>query len=182
MVNSWPDYLQMMGQLMAALDKAAVWDPTNRTTFENIEHLCNDNIDGVAYRDQFDQNAPGLLSLTPEYETTLRAKRDDAIARLRGLDPAYEPPSLVKKEAETCFVVTATMGDADHPTVQLLRRYRDEHLASRRVGAALIAIYYRLGPIAADIIRNRPLLRRLSFRWIVRPAAEAAARRIGQHR
>jgi tetratricopeptide (TPR) repeat protein len=182
LANSWPSYLQQMGQLLVALDEAAVWDPTNRTTFENIEHLCKDNIEGVAYRDQFNQNAPGLLSLSPEYEATLRAKRELAVARLRELDPGYEPPSVVKKQAESCFVVTATMGDANHPTVRLMRRYRDEHLAPRRVGAALIAVYYRIGPMAADIIRDRPFLRRLSYRWIVRPAAAAAVRRFGRKR
>ena len=48
------------------------------------------------------------------------------------------------------------------------------------VGAVLIAVYYRIGPVAADIIRDRPLLRRLSYCWIVRPAGETAARRIGR--
>jgi tetratricopeptide (TPR) repeat protein len=182
LANSWPTYLNQMGQLLAALDQAAVWDPSNRTTFENIEHLCKDNIEGVAYRDQFNQNAPGLLSLSAEYEATLRTKREHAIVRLREIDPGYEPPSVVKKQSESCFVVTATMGDADHPTVRLMRRYRDEHLAPRRAGAALVAVYYRIGPVAADIIRDRPLLRRLSYCWIVRPAAKIAAQRIGRKR
>ena len=92
------------------------------------------------------------------------------------IDPSYAPPAIEKKKADACFVVTATIGDADHPTVALLRRFRDEWVLERFWGTAFVAWYYRHGPRAAEFIARQPLRRRLSLQIIVRPAAWVARR------
>jgi tetratricopeptide (TPR) repeat protein len=168
--NSWPTYVQQMGQMVDALSTVSAWNPTDRITLENIVHLCKDNIEGVSYRDQFNNNAPHAWTLTPEYESLLRRKLDEATNKLRGIDPAYAPPQIEKKKAEDCFVITATMGDPGHPDVKLLQSFRDDWLQQRAWGSLLICWYYRHGPSAAAFIAQTDTRRRISHRCIVRPA------------
>ena len=69
-----------------------------------------------------------------------------------------------------CFVVTATMGSADHRVVTELRSFRDDTLINYRLGRALTTSYYKHGPRAAKRIENDPLLRSLSWIFLVGPA------------
>ena len=71
-----------------------------------------------------------------------------------------------------CFVVTAIYdGDCDHKDVQLLRRWRDENLASTVAGKRLILLYYKIGPYLASIVKSlrlsrvlRPLLQNIAHK------------------
>lgn len=58
-----------------------------------------------------------------------------------------------------CFVATAAFGSYDHPSVQLLRMFRDRFLTRLPGGEQVIAAYYRVGPQAATIIEGHPVLR-----------------------
>lgn len=60
-----------------------------------------------------------------------------------------------------CFVATACCGDAEHPTVLRLRRFRDEVLRHSRTGRAFIGWYYRRGPRIAAMIAGRPCQRQV---------------------
>lgn len=168
--RTWPDYLNQVAQLLEGLDGALGWAPNDVTTLENVVHLCKDNIEGVTYRDQFNQNAPGSAHLSPEYETLLKGKLTAAADRLKQIDPTYQPPTIEKKQADACFVVTATMGDFNHPTVSLLRKFRDRHLMTNRWGRSFVQRYYVFGPIAANAIESSNLRKRISFAVIVKPA------------
>jgi hypothetical protein len=68
------------------------------------------------------------------------------------------------------------MGDAQHPTVNLMRRFRDEWILTRPGGKNFVSWYYRYGPVAANFIRGSRLLRAMSFLLIVTPAAWLARR------
>ncbi|HKU82348.1 MAG TPA: tetratricopeptide repeat protein [Candidatus Tumulicola sp.] len=57
--TSWSQYLVQVSQLLAALQKAGEWMPSNRTVWENINHLCKDNIEGIVYSD-FSRKPEGL--------------------------------------------------------------------------------------------------------------------------
>lgn len=169
--NIWPDYVVQVAEMLGTLEQALVWDPMDRVTLENIVHLCKDNIEGITYRDQFDNNLPKVRYLTPEYENLIRQKLEAAASALKLLDPEYVPPIAQPKKADACFVVTATMGDETHPTVVFMRSFRDEWLIDRSIGKAFIARYYTYGPIAADIIRHRTYLRLICYALVVQPAA-----------
>ncbi|WP_460739390.1 RCC1 domain-containing protein [Nocardioides ginkgobilobae] len=76
----------------------------------------------------------------------------------RGHPPprAAEPP----EEREGCYIATAVYGDYEAPAVVVLRRFRDESLASSAAGRAFIRIYYRLSPALAQLLGSgTPLTR-----------------------
>jgi tetratricopeptide (TPR) repeat protein len=172
--NTWVHYLNQVSQLLDALEEVRKWAPLDRITLENIVHLCKDNIEGIRYNDPYDYNAAKSWQLGPQYEVLIRARLDSAAAELKEIDPNYAVPVIQKKTAEACFVVTATMGNSHHPTVFLMRRFRDEWLAQRSWGETTIIYYYRVGPSVARLIGSSWLLRKLSFLFVVAPVASVA--------
>lgn len=61
-----------------------------------------------------------------------------------------------------CFVATAAFGSAMQPEVELLRRFRDERLASHAAGMLFIRIYNVVGPRLAGQVRRSPLCRSIA--------------------
>ena len=176
--NTWVSYLGQISQLIDALNQAKLWSPVNRTTLDNIVHLCKDNIEGYTFRDRFNNNMPGAYSISESYEAVLRQNLNDAVDAIRSLDPAYAPPEIEKKTADACFVVTATMGDFNHPDVILLRQFRDVWIRKQSWGTAFIETYYRVGPTLASFIERSKPLKAVSYQVIVRPAVWLARRRM----
>jgi tetratricopeptide (TPR) repeat protein len=173
----WPDYLDQVGQLLEALEQARAWSPADRNTLDNIAFFCKDNIEGYSFWDKINR-VPAVNHISPEYEQLLRGRLDSAVAAIQAIDPTYAPPTITKKaRADACFVVTATMGDFNHPDVVYLRQFRDRWIAQRRGGDALIDAYYRVGPSLAALIERSERLRALSYRFIVQPAVRFARRR-----
>lgn len=80
-----------------------------------------------------------------------------------------EKESRSEGSSPNCFVITATMGDADHPVVQTFREYRDRELLTTHLGTFFVLFYYRVGPLVAKIISQSNFLKRLSFKLIVNP-------------
>ena len=172
--NTWSSYLNQVAQLIDTLEGARKWAPSDRTTLENIVHLCKDNIEGYSYRDRFNNNMAAAHSITPQYEQFLRERLDQAVEGIREIDPGYAPPAIEKKKADACFVITATMGDFNHPDVVYLRRFRDGWIRKQPCGEAFINSYYRIGPKLAALIERSDKLRSLSYRYIVKPAVSFA--------
>lgn len=180
--QTWIDYINQVGLLLHALDEISIWNPSDRTTLENIVHLCKDNIEGVTYRDQFDNNTPKGWQLSPEYETLMRDRMQAAAHKIQQLDSEYKPPTAEAKKPDNCFVVTATMGDVSHPTVLLMREFRDQWLLCRKWGNIFVRHYYEYGPNAARLISRSRRLRFLSYACIVVPAAWIAKRLLQRSR
>lgn len=176
LANSWSEYLMRMSQMLDSLEIVISWDDNDRTTLENIIHICKDNIEGVNYRDQFDYNSSKTWTLSPEYEQFLQSKMDSAAAKLKTIDSTYEAPILQKNRAEDCFVITATLGDSQHPDVIFLQDFRDYWLSCLKWGKIAIHIYYRYGPRAANYISKSRKRRAVSHQIIVRPMVWIATR------
>lgn len=84
-------------------------------------------------------------------QVTVRSKRESLSQRIGG-----------------CFVATACYGDESHPTVVVLREFRDTCLRVRPSGRAFVAWYYRNSPPYAKIIEERAVLR-LAARLLLAP-------------
>jgi len=78
-----------------------------------------------------------------------------------------------KDDGGFCFVATAGFGSYFHPSVELLREFRDSVLANFELGKRFIAAYYKYGSYPAEIIKDSPLLRAAS-RTILMPLVVSA--------
>jgi hypothetical protein len=61
-----------------------------------------------------------------------------------------------------CFVATAVYGDFEHPSVQVLRGFRDETLSTTWLGRQAIRLYYTLGPGLASIVNRLPVVKHMA--------------------
>ena len=94
----------------------------------------------------------------------LRQAAIDTYKKLTGRKPKIKP----------CFIATAAMGGSEHPSVKLLREFRDECLEPHAWGRALMRLYYRWSPALAGALERHPALRRLARLLLVAPAAAVA--------
>lgn len=166
--NSWDEYLERCRMILTLYEAALVYSPADMTIRKNIVHLCKINIEGLVYKDPRNSNLRKVHSLTRESETQLRTKLATYASALKNADADYVVP--VPTKASSCFVVTATMGDEDHPYVCSLRAFRDETLMHTSSGRRFIAWYYAHGPAIADRIVDSRVLRAASVVLVVSPA------------
>ncbi len=55
-----------------------------------------------------------------------------------------------------CFIATAAYGYYSAPSVQMLRRFRDQYLLTNAAGVAFVEWYYRVSPAAAEYLNAHP--------------------------
>jgi hypothetical protein len=185
--GEWRGYLERCVSVVRALEHAHALDPTDPVALEKIVEVCAGQIEGVVYNDVGDYQivTQRRHGITQGYEAELRQKIADCAAKLRALRPGYVAPQVKKRELDekgACFVVTAAMGDAHHPDVVAIRRWRDETLARTAAGRLLMEAYQVVGPGAARVVRRSPALRRLSRALLVRPLAAALRKLAGRGR
>jgi hypothetical protein len=76
-----------------------------------------------------------------------------------------------KGDAKWCFVATAAFNDQDHPTVDQLRRVRDERLVKTKLGRSFVEFYYTHGELLAKVVNLFPSIKptiRLMLTWLGR--------------
>ena len=78
-------------------------------------------------------------------------------------------PSSSSSSSSNCFVVTATMGDANHPIVSDFRTFRDEHLLTNYFGKHFVSLYYKIGPYFASLIDKNIWLKKMTFEKFIKP-------------
>ena len=179
--GEWGRHLERCASVVRALERAHALDRGDPLVLEKIIEVCAAQIEGVVYNDVGDYQVvtQRRRGVTEKYEAELRGKIADCAVKLRALRPGYVPPEAKKTQLDLkggCFVVTAAMGDPDHPDVVTIRRWRDETLARTAVGRLLVSAYQVVGPPAADVVRRSPVLRKLSRTLLVVPLAAVLRR------
>lgn len=66
---------------------------------------------------------------------------------------------LERVEKEGCFVATAVYESYEHPSVLILRKFRDFYLLKRRWGIAFVNLYYKHGPKLANQVKKSSVLK-----------------------
>jgi hypothetical protein len=77
-----------------------------------------------------------------------------------------------RRSSFPCYVVTATMGDENHPRVNAIRGFRDDTLANYSLGQRFIKWYYKNGPTLARFVEKSWVLKKLSYYFMVLPVSE----------
>ncbi len=71
----------------------------------------------------------------------------------------YYGNQLSFSTADNCFVATASFGTLLHPSVKVLRDFRDAFLLGNTLGQRLVALYYSFSPPLAEGIAQDEMLR-----------------------
>jgi hypothetical protein len=89
-------YSQHCGQVLVALEAAHNYAPTDRQIMENIVVIASEFAQGLEFYDKFDTNLRTVILVTPEIEEVLRSSIEIYTAKIRSIDPAYQPPVIRK--------------------------------------------------------------------------------------
>jgi hypothetical protein len=118
---------------------------------DNIVEAARKNFEG-----QFEENILIILIDSHLYPTLIK----------KGL---ISSKSSTSSSSSSCFVITAAMGDRNHPSVLFLQSFRDTWLIRRSWGRWANHGYKKVGPHLADVIRDNEYLQFLSRLFIVQP-------------
>ncbi len=122
----------------------------------------------VEHGDVFLRHSVSAFAVSPsasfeEGETTRYPKTD--LARVE-----------VTQHHASCFITTAAAGEG--PTLDALRGFRDDALAPRSAGRALLAVYDAVSPpVAATLARHPDARTARGVRWLVDRCGSLARRR-----
>ena len=106
------------------------------------------------------------LTIPEEFQHRLAARSPDCRQDCAGV-PAQIPSPVPRSPKESaCFVATVVFESPEHPSVEWLRWWRDNHLVKHAAGRTFIWVYRHLGPHFADLIKERPCLRPVLKQWI----------------
>jgi hypothetical protein len=97
--DTWSEHVDRCYSMLNALGVANTLDPTNATVLSNAIKLAQELLQGVAYRDEYDTDDNGRPRLKVKHisaESKARVKQhfDDFVAKMKALNPAYEPPKI----------------------------------------------------------------------------------------
>lgn len=84
---------------------------------------------------------------------------------MKTLEPFINRPSN-RKNDNSCFVATATYGDAFHPDVVYLRYFRDKYLNQYIFGKMFIKFYYCVGPYLSLLPKHFLVIKKMSRKLI----------------
>ncbi|MBA2748308.1 MAG: hypothetical protein H0X72_01745 [Acidobacteria bacterium] len=145
--------------------------PIQRQTYDGVCSYCGWGISSQNLKVEHQEGCRGpvqsALDVCTYCNTPIFAKAATETEYKQLLD--IESRIDKNKKKPGCFIVTATIGDINHPAVYDISRFRDEILKNNVLGDRFIQGYYKWSPRFADIIRKSFFLRRLCYVFVVAP-------------
>jgi hypothetical protein len=147
------------------------FQPRIRQTLENRVNAAIATAMGRALA--ADGSLPAGVTLSIRSVNVTAAQDGTGTIQVRGALGAYG--GVISKFPQTtgggqCFIATAAVG-RNSQEVRLLRDFRDNHLLRSRAGRMFVSIYENVSPPLARMVARSMLLRNITRRLIVEPAA-----------
>lgn len=160
--------------------------PQWMTAFEQVKFACDTAPNTERYRkaireiDAFERHSSDNMDYLKNHKDAgdayerLMEMRKELLEAAKDLDPDFTPDTVSQSKGRQagCFVLTATYGSRQHPTVARFRRFRDQVLLDHSLGRLLINTYYSVGPFVARIIERSTFLRKISHFVVIKPASK----------
>ena len=149
-------------------------DDMNASTINSSTFLVSGGVTGTVTYNSANRTATFTPSLNNGLikNTTYTATLTTGITNLAGTalstNFSWSFTTSNGDNSGNCFIATAVYGSYDDVHVQILRRFRDQHLLPNVWGATLVDIYYRYSPSIADFIRKHNFLRKPAL-WTLTP-------------
>lgn len=102
----------------------------------------------------------------------LASYRSKILALIKESDPTFSKQKPKSNDGGGCFIATAVYGDYNAPEVIELRDFRDTVLMKNFLGKILVRIYYRFSPYLALIIKEKEILKKISYLTIISPTTK----------
>lgn len=164
----WDNFIQQSLDAILALETAHSYYKENTSILIEIVSICTENIEGMPY---VENGKSKVAYITSEHEKKLRDLIEVYGNEIKKTEPNYKIPNPKNiKESNSCFVVTATMGNEYNVFVSELRKLRDKILLKSKAGSKFVSWYYKESPKLAKLIQEKKLLRSISFIFIVLPS------------
>ncbi|MFC1737177.1 CFI-box-CTERM domain-containing protein [Candidatus Hydrogenedentota bacterium] len=97
------------------------------------------------------------------------------------LDWEGEIMGMMIPPSPLCFIATAACEFSQAPEVTALRKFRDVILHRSRAGRAFVRAYYRLSPPIAGFVSRSEIIRKIVYKFVVKPLSEIARHLLTRH-
>ncbi|MGY6695877.1 MAG: CAP domain-containing protein [Roseinatronobacter sp.] len=147
--------------------EALVQEPGSNllTYYQNGEILLDENGDAIQVLAEDSSDAGSDLSQQSNDEDGA-VERSDEPVEFRAREEEADDDQDQSPSGGGCFVATAAYGDAYHPDVAALRRFRALRLRQSRLGRGFISLYWVIGPVLARYVQPDRLSGKLARRLL----------------
>jgi uncharacterized protein YdeI (BOF family) len=163
-----PDQFTFTDQTGAALSTVIT---SNTITVSGITSTTPISITGGTYSINGGPYTSADGTVNPEDAVTVQqtsseshSTTTDATLTIGGISDTFSVTTIRGSNSSSsggggCFIATAAFGSPLAGQVEILRQFRDRYLLTNDLGRKFVAWYYRNGPVAANYIKDKPLVK-----------------------
>jgi hypothetical protein len=163
-----PDQFTFTDQTGAALSTVIT---SNTITVSGITSTTPISITGGTYSINGGPYTSADGTVNPEDAVTVQqtsseshSTTTDATLTIGGISDTFSVTTISGSNSSSnggggCFIATAAFGSPLAGQVEILRQFRDRYLLTNDLGRKFVVWYYRNGPVAANYIKDKPLVK-----------------------